>query len=138
MTFDAHPRVSNRPPRPLADRQPPNISHGQRAPPTGRQPLRCLAPPPNELRMFPTPLRPSGFSRQPPSGGLNLAIKAYCLAGPRLADGLSVGPGRRRGVACVASAGGSGGSGGGGGDRLGNDPSYFSRFREARRERGES
>lgn len=77
MTFDAHPRVSNRPPRPLADRQPPNISHGQRAPPTGRQPLRCLAPPPNELRMLPTPLRPSGFSRQPPSGGLNLAIKAY-------------------------------------------------------------
>lgn len=61
------------------------------------------------------PPPPPGFSRQPPSGGLNLAIKAYCLAGPRLADGLSGGPGRGRGVACVASAGGSGGSGGGGG-----------------------
>lgn len=63
----------------------------------------------------PIPLRPSGFSRQPPSGGLNLAIKAHCLAGARLADGLSGGPSQRRGVACVASAGSSGGSGGGGG-----------------------
>ena len=62
-----------------------------------------------------SPPPPPGVSRQPPSGGLNLAIKAYCLAGPRLADGLSGGPGRGRGVACVASAGGSGGSGGGGG-----------------------
>lgn len=61
------------------------------------------------------PPPPLGFSRQPPSGDLNLAIKAYCLAGPRRADGLSGGPGRGRGIACVASAGGSGGSGGGGG-----------------------
>lgn len=62
-----------------------------------------------------SPPPPSGFSRQPPSGSLNLARRTYCLAGPRLADGLSGGRSRGRGVACVASAGGSGGSGGGGG-----------------------
>lgn len=38
-------------------------------------------------RLLPCSSPPSGFSRQPPGCGLNLAIKAYCLAGLRLADG---------------------------------------------------
>lgn len=73
--------------QPPANRPP---SPESRASPTGYRPSAAWPRPRAQRACATLSQRLSGFSRQPPGGGLSLAIKAHCLAGPRRQTGSRV------------------------------------------------